>query len=235
MTLMTEPAAPGRPLAKPRALVVFLENVGHISGIDLPQWVMDIIDYVTEEYAKLVLRLFGAYRRYDRVVILEDDKATGLQLGRALLDTSATHQIDLLLLVHGLESCLIGCRGKEYVGRETFTPLLDAVAEDPGAVDLRMVYGLNCYGASLAPTWQALGADVANGAIGVNWLPEPSLSVFLWHWLRGKPYTYAVGRSYTWATRVARWLLPAQADGRDHPMILSSQQIISGRGDLTIS
>ncbi len=220
--------------AKPLALVVFLENVGHISGVDLPQWAMNAIDYVTEEYAKLVLRLFGAHRRYDRVIILEDEAATGLGLSRALLETSPTHQVDLLLLVHGREHCLVGCKGTEYVGQETFGPLLEAVAHEPGRLDLRMVYGLNCYGASLAPTWQGLGVKVFNGAIGVNWLPEPSLSVFLWHWLHGKPYTYAVRRSYTWATRVARWILPAQADGRDHPMIRSSQQIISGQGDLTL-
>jgi hypothetical protein len=243
MTILTSPAtdavqrtdtAPNTETTKPKALVVFLENVGHISGVDLPQWTMNVIDYVTEEYAKLILRLFGAHRRYDRVIILEDDAATGLQLSQALLRTSPTHQVDLLLLVHGLEYCLVGCQGKEYVGRETFAPLLEKVAVDPAALDLRMVYGLNCYGASLAPTWQALGAQVANGATGVNWLPEPSLSVFLWHWLRGKPYTFAVQRSYTWATRVARRILPAQADGRDHPMILSSQQIISGQGDITL-
>ena len=42
-----------------RALLVVLENVGHISGLDLPAWAMSIVDNVTEEYAKLVLRLLG--------------------------------------------------------------------------------------------------------------------------------------------------------------------------------
>ncbi|MCB0093221.1 MAG: hypothetical protein KDE54_35275, partial [Caldilineaceae bacterium] len=59
------------------ALVVFLENVGHISGLNLPGWLMDVIDFVTEEYAKILLRLYGAYRRYDKVIILEDAQATG--------------------------------------------------------------------------------------------------------------------------------------------------------------
>ena len=62
---------------KPLALVVFLENVGHIQGIPLPQWAQNVIDFVTEEYAKLLLRLYGAYRRYRRVIILEDREATG--------------------------------------------------------------------------------------------------------------------------------------------------------------
>ena len=228
------PPAADQKSAKPLALVVFLENGGTISGVTLPPWAMQLIDYVTEEYAKALLRLLGAYRRYDRVIILEDDLATGAMLSRALLRASPTHQVDLLLLVHGVDRCLVGCRGKEYVGQETFAPLAQAAADNPARLDLRMVYGVNCYGLSLAPTWQALGAKVFNGAMGVNWLPEPSLSVFLWHWLRGKPYTYAVGRSYVWATRVARRLLPAQADGQDHPMIRSSRQTITGQGDLTI-
>jgi len=220
--------------AKPLALIVFLENGGNISGVTLPKWAMTLLDYVTEEYAKILLRLLGAYRRYDRVIILEDERATGALLSRALLKASPTHTVDLLLLVHGVERCLVGCGGKEYVGEETFGPLKRMVAANPQALDLRMVYGVNCYGVTLAPTWQALGAQVYNGATGVNWLPEPSLSVFLWHWLGGKPYTYAVSRSYTWATRIARHILPAQADGQDHSMIRSSQQVITGQGDLTI-
>jgi len=202
--------------------------------VTLPKWAMNLLDYVTEEYAKGMLRLLGAFRRYDRVIILEDELATGAMLSRALLKNSPTHQVDLLLLVHGVERCLVGYGGTEYVGEETFSPLKQIAAANPQALDLRMVYGVNCYGVTLAPTWQALGAQAYNGATGVNWLPEPSLSVFLWHWLGGKPYTYAVSRSYTWATRIARRILPAQADGRDHPMILSSQQVITGQGDLTI-
>ena len=48
--------------SRPLALVVFLENVGHIHGINLPQWAMDIIDFASEEYAKVLLRLYGAHR-----------------------------------------------------------------------------------------------------------------------------------------------------------------------------
>ena len=62
----------GRPLA----LIVFLENVGYINGVKLPRWAMAAIDWATEEYAKLLLRLLGAHRRYDRVIILEDAAAT---------------------------------------------------------------------------------------------------------------------------------------------------------------
>ena len=93
------------------ALVVFLENIGHVHGVPLPRWAMAAIDWATEEYAKLLLRLLGAHRRYDRIVILEDSRATAQNLTAALVAVSATHTVDQLLLVHGQERCLIGYRG----------------------------------------------------------------------------------------------------------------------------
>src|SRR5690554_772158 len=89
------------PSPKPLALVVFLENVGHIHGVPLPRLVTQAIDFVTEEYAKLLLRFYGAYRRYEQVIILEDERATGPELVGALTQASRDHTIDLLLLVHG--------------------------------------------------------------------------------------------------------------------------------------
>lgn len=219
---------------KPLALVVFLENVGHILGVPLPQWGMDLIDYVTEEYAKALLRLLGAHRRYHRVIVLEDAQATGPELANTLLRASLTHQVDLLLLVHGLEGALVGFKNRELVDGATFQPLVAAYQHNPALLDLRMVYGVNCYGASLAPTWLSLGALAVNGAAGVNWLPEPSLSVFLRAWLSGTPYSQAVARSHRAARRVGRLLWPPDAQGRDHPCIASSQQMVFGRRDLTI-
>ena len=49
----TLPSASPRPLA----LVVFLENVGHISGVPLPPAATQVVDFVTEEYAKLLFDL----------------------------------------------------------------------------------------------------------------------------------------------------------------------------------
>jgi hypothetical protein len=111
--------APGLP--KSIALVVFLENVGHINGITLPRWVMRVIDWTTEEYAKLLLHLYGAHRRYDRVIILEDAAATGSHLFATLEKTGRTHTIDLLLLAHGHEGCIVGYRGQEMVGEAAHT------------------------------------------------------------------------------------------------------------------
>lgn len=219
---------------KPLALVVFLENVGHVHGLPLAGWMMDVIDWCTEEYAKLLLRIHGAYRRYDRVVILEDERATGPELVQALTMASRTHRVDLLLLVHGHRDCLVGYKNRTLVGLETFGPLLEAYRQDPSLLDLRMVYGLNCYGVTLAPVWLGLGAQVVNGAVGVNWFPEPSLSVFLHHWLHGRPYSQSVVASNSRANQVWRWILRPWTKAAEHPWLLSSRQTISGRADVTI-
>jgi hypothetical protein len=207
--------------------------VGHIAGLKLPQWVMNTIDFVTEEYAKALLHWHGAYRRYDRVVVLEDEQATGAQLAAALLQTSRTHTVDLLLLVHGHDGQLVGYRGRERVGAETFDALQSAHCQDPDSLDLRMVYGLNCYGLSLTPRWLALGAQAANGSPGVNWFPEPSLSVFLRNWLNGSTYSEAVVASNTAATRWWGKLLRS-GPNQEHPWLSSSRQVVVGRQDLTI-
>lgn len=218
---------------RPLALVVFLENVGHIAGLKLPQWVMDTVDFVTEEYAKALLHWHGAYRRYDRVVVLEDDQATGTQLAAALLGLSRTHTVDVLLLVHGHDGQLVGYRGRERVGAETFDALQAMRDRDPASLDLRMVYGLNCYGLSLAPRWLALGAKVTNGSPGINWFPEPSLSVFLHKWLGGSTYSEAVIASNATAIRWWSRLLHSHPD-QEHPWVCSSRQVVVGQKDLTI-
>ena len=220
---------------KPIALIVLLENVGHVAGLRLPRFVMSAIDYVTEEYAKMLLRYYGARHLYDRVVVLEDELATGPHLADAILSLSRTHRVDLLLLVHGKEGYLVGYRGKELIGKETFDVLRAARRADPAAVDIRAVFGLNCYGVSLAVTWMELGASVANGTAGVNWLPEPSLSVFLRNWLGGRPYSVALQRSHTKALRWGRRLLRTPSGVSEHPMIASSRQVVYGQKDLTIA
>ncbi len=173
--------------SKPVALVVFLENVGHLHGVALPRWMMAAIDFVTEEYAKLALRWHGVHRHYQRVIILEDERANGSDLRAVLIAASRTHRVDVLILAHGLPGRVIGFRGEQQVGEETFAPLRSAFARQPDLLDLRMVWQMNCFGASLIALWRELGAQVVNGSIGVNWLPEPALSLFLRAWLDGRP------------------------------------------------
>jgi hypothetical protein len=218
----------------PRALVVFLENVGHIHGIPLPNWAKNAIDFVTEEYAKFLLRRLGAYRLYDEVIVLEDAAATGPQLVDALLSLGSRFQTDLLLLVHGRRGSLVGYRDQCHVDRITFDRLAAIRRTDPEAFRLRMVFGVNCYGASLGPTWLELGAQVVNGACGVNWLPEPSLSTFLRHWLKGAPFSVALAASHRTGLAWGRRIWRPDDQGNDHPRIAGSRQIVFGVRDATI-
>ena len=220
--------------AKPIALLVLLENVGHVVGLRLPQLAMSAIDFLTEEYAKLLLRYYGAYRLYDNVTILEDSLATGPDLSDAIVRLSRNYSVDLLLLVHGKEGKLVGYRGQEFIGRETFDLLQGIRSSDPSAVDLRMVFGLNCHGVSLVESWIQLGATVANGTPGVNWLPEPSLSVFLQNWFSGQPYSVAVERSNSRARRWGSRIWRSSRPDAEHPMIESSRQVVYGDRDVTI-
>lgn len=220
--------------AKGRALLVVLENVGYISGLNLPGWAMAVIDFVTEEYAKILLRLLGAYRRYDRVLILEDADVTNEKMAAALFDLSRAHRVDQLLLVHGHKECLVGYRGKVYIDGHLFNELLEAYSQEPSSLDLGIVYGVNCYGATLAPIWLALGADAVNGAVGVNWFPEPSLSLFLACWLNGATYSESVSTGFRWAWRVGRLVWPDKANGSADIHLTGSQQIVYGHRDVRL-
>lgn len=227
---MSETSQPRKPLA----LVVFLENVGHLHGISLPRWTMAAIDFVAEEYAKLALRWCGVHRHYQRVIVLEDERANGSDLRAVLIAASRTHRVDLLILAHGLPGRVIGFRGEQQVGEETFAPLRNALALQPDLLDLRMVWQMNCFGASLITLWRDLGAQVVNGSVGVNWLPEPALSLFLRAWLNGRPYSQALVSSMQRSERVWRLLYRPSADGSKHPRLVSSSQVIAGTSDITI-
>lgn len=215
------------PPPPPRALVVFLENGGHISGVNLPRWVSALVDFAAEEYAKLALRLHGAYRAYDRVFVLEDDRATGPDLSAALIAASRTHRVDLLILAHGAPGRIIGHKGKQ-IGHETWQPLLDSYSRDRHLLRLRAVWQMNCYGLSLTQLWRDLGAISVNGSVGVNWLPEPSLSLFLRAWLRGDSFGGAVVRSSSTAERWWRTVYRSGVESTPHPRIDSSRQVVVG-------
>lgn len=231
----SKPDAPRKPRTgayglRPLGLVVFLENIGHISGIDLPQWAMNIIDFVAEEYTKIALRVQGVHRKYDRVWILEDETATGPNLTATLLAASRSHRVDVLVLSHGMPEQILGYKGI-HIGSETFQPLIDAYEADPTLLHLRAVWQMNCYGMSMARIWTALGARSVNGSIGVNWLPEPALSFFLHDWLHGCSYASAVERS---STRAQHWwslIYRRGADHQLHPRLRSSCQVVLGRED----
>ncbi len=211
-------------------LIVFLENGGHVAGVDLPPWAARLLDWSTEEYGKLAVRL-QARRHYRQIVVLEDQAATAAALWQALVAADGA-VVDILMLVHGQPGYACGC-ANHWVGADFFDGLRRLRAAGQARFRLRAVYQMNCYGESLAAEWLSLGAQAVNGAVGVNWLPEPSLSVFLRNWLGGRPFEEAVARSYRAASR-ALGLVWRPHDGQIHPKIESSRMLVFGDSDLRI-
>lgn len=224
--------------AAPRSstvLLVFLENGGRVGGVHLPRWASLALDRFTQAYGRAAVWL-QAHRRYDRIVVLEEERATAAHLWQALLDAGDA-VVDVLMLVHGQAGYACG-HGDDRVGADFFAGLRNVRAAGLAPFHLRAVYQMNCYGQSLAPEWLSLGAQAVNGSVGVNWLPEPSLSVFLRHWLGGATFEQAVQRSYAAARRVLSLIWRPQ-DNRagvyqPHEKIASSRMEVFGNGELRI-
>jgi hypothetical protein len=216
-------------------LIVFLENGGRVGGVNLPPWASQALDRFTQAYARAAVQL-QARRRYDRIVVLEEEQATAAQLWQALLD-AGNSTVDVLLLVHGQPGYACG-HGDNQVGADFFAGLRDLRAAGLASFHLRAVYQMNCYGETLAPEWLSIGAQAVNGSEGVNWLPEPSLSVFLHGWLGGQTFEEAVQDSYRAAGRVLGLIWRPQS-GRagvrqPHDKIASSRMEVFGDGELRI-
>ena len=223
------PALPG----SPTILVVFLENGGRVGGVDLPHWAALALDRLSQAYARAAVWL-QARRHYDRIVVLEEEQATAAHLWQALLDAGDA-TLDVLMLVHGQNGYACG-HGDNQVGADFFDGLRALRAAGLAPFNLRAVYQMNCYGQSLAPEWLSIGAQVVNGSVGVNWLPEPSLSVFLTNWLGGATFQQAVQRSYRAASRALGlvWRPQASRSGvrQPHDKIASSRMEVFGNGGL---
>jgi hypothetical protein len=217
----------------PKVLIVFLENGGRVGGIDLPHWASRALDRSSQAYARAAVVL-QARRHYDRIVVLEEEQATAAHLWQALLDVGDA-TVDVLMLVHGQAGYACG-HGDNRVGADFFAGLRDLRAAGLAPFNLRAVYQMNCYGQSLAPEWLSVGAQAVNGSEGVNWLPEPSLSVFLRGWLGGQSFEEAVQDSYRAASRLLGlvWRPQGSRAGsrQPHDKIASSRMMVFGDGGL---
>ena len=117
-------------------------------------------------------------------------------------------------------------------GADFFAAIRQLQAAGLARFRLRAIYQMNCYGQTLGEEWLSIGAQAVNGAVGVNWLPEPSLSVFLNGWLGGRQFGDSVRRSNRVASRVLG--LVWRGRGEMHPKIASSQMVVFGNAGLTI-
>lgn len=231
MSALKQRSVPPAPPGASTILIVFLENGGRVGGVDLPRWSSLAMDRSTQAYGRAAVWL-QARRHYDRIILLEEEQATAAHLWWALLDAGDA-TVDVLMLVHGQVGYACG-HGDNLVGADFFAGLRSLRAAGLAPFRLRAVYQMNCYGQSLGPEWLSIGAQAVNGAVGVNWLPEPSLSVFLRHWLGGASFEQAVQRSYRAASRVLSLVWRPQRDPTGarppHDKIASSRMVVVGDG-----
>ena len=74
-------------------MIVFIENAGRVASVDLPRWASQLLDWGSEEYGKLAVRL-QARRHYRQIVVLEDQRATAGRLLRAMLEAEGVQPVN---------------------------------------------------------------------------------------------------------------------------------------------
>ena len=158
----------------------------------LRDWIRAQTDRLLED----VELSLGRYRSakgssYGDVVVLRDGTASYDDLKRALIDqTRAGKLIDLLILTHGSNDFISvpgGINGQK---------IRDIKTANGGPLSIRIVYMMNCVGASLNQAWIEAGARASAGALANNYLPEPT-TFFFWNaWKSGTGFETAVIAAY---------------------------------------
>ena len=125
------------------------------------------------------------------VVTLRDGTSSYNDLKNKLLDLSRNNRIiDLFVLTHG-SGDFISVPGGINSDR------IRAMKTELGRpLSLRSVYMMNCVGSSLNQAWIDAGAKASSGAIGNNYLPEPSMFFFWQNWKAGQTFESAVTSAY---------------------------------------
>lgn len=168
-----------------RNLILLQENSGQVSFLNsipdanLRNLVRTTIDGLAENFEsiKTTLQVKGYY---DRIINLTNTNCTKAKLLQAMIDqTRNGNTFDLLVLGHGgpNELCLHG--NERMTGQDIRNLLVQARAHYAGLnFKLRMVYMCNCNSGTLLDDWLHIGAKVALGSDGLNYMPEPQITFF---------------------------------------------------------
>ena len=220
-------SVPGR-----RSLVVFLENGGAFGHSNLPPALSRALDFWSEYGARALLSVLGAERHWQQIRILEDQRARPEELLSTLVGISQRTVVDLLVLAHGSPEGAVGWQGACL--NQAFLDELQAVRVGSGlSVHLGCVYTIACHSAHQADAWLAAGAQAVNGICGENWLPVPTLPLFLARWQTGATFGEAVLAAHLRTLRWARTLAPG--NGTWHDRIEASRQMVAGRRDVRLA
>ncbi len=200
--LPPKPPMPQPKLLNKSALLVFLENTGKIP-IEFPSWMPSLIKNAIEKFLDQYLEEFEKWLNkfkesegslYNKVIILEDSKATFDNLKQSLLHLSNEgFMIDIFTLCHGGTNYLVGYNGISISGDQIKSI---RVSNKNRKLPIRAVYQMNCYGATLNEAWLDLGAKVSSGTPGINYIPEPMMTFFWNFWKRGYNYNNTTTNAY---------------------------------------
>jgi hypothetical protein len=105
----------------------------------------------------------------------------------------AGYLVDLYIFSHGWTNCFrvsTGSYGQNTTVNATY------LRNNVKPLKLRMVWQCNCYGATLNPLWQELGAEVSAGSRFVNFYPT-RFSGFVDRWQRGEAFVDCITKSDT--------------------------------------
>ena len=221
------------PLPGRRSLVVFLENGGAFGHLNLPPALSRALDYWSERSARALLSVLGADRHWQELRVLEDQRARPEELLSTLVGISQRRTVaDLLVLAHGSPEGAVGWQGACL--DQGFLDELRAVRAGYGLpVRLGCVYTIACHSAHQADAWLAAGAQAVNGVLGENWLPVPTLPLFLAQWQKGATFGEAVLAAHLRALHWARGL--AGRDPTWQGRIEASRQMVAGRHDVRLA
>ena len=235
------------------ALVVFLENTGALPfqweskvGKLVQEGLEKVIDYIAEEFSKWLNKFADAKgKKYKKVIILEDSKATYANLKSTLQDLAKREfVIDVFTLAHGDSNSFSGYNGVSITGSD-----LKGIRDSYGKpLPLRVVYMMNCKGGGLNDEWLYVGAKATAGSINNNYIPEPMMSKFWNNWLRGDNFTTAVTTAYDDSVKLVKNTIAKAEDfiplvggkirkaleAEINPLLADSKPKIEGNGAITI-
>jgi len=173
------------------------------------------VNRLAQETVPLKLALDG----YDRSVLLHHDTYAGPfkvsdedakhatavdiptkeNLVKQLKDLQAGgYTTDLYVFSHGSTKNFRVSKGTYGENATITAAYIESKITKP--IDLRMVWQCNCYGSTMNPTWEKLGAKATAGSRYVNFYPT-RFSAFAERWAAGKPFATCLKEADTAVVR----------------------------------
>ncbi|MBI3271059.1 MAG: hypothetical protein HYZ53_18795 [Planctomycetes bacterium] len=204
-----------------------------IHEMSFEEWWMPVSDTIAESITQSVaLAQSGASPyRYDKVVVLQDERFEPDRVLTELARLSADYDYDLHLLCHGGPNSFQGGDHASFEMSTFFLPLMQGILKGGIKSAPRAVYQMNCSSGTLVAEWLAIGARAVCGTGGekINSMPTQYFH-FLQHWMANETFQDSV-RSEFQEARGYYDVLYALAPEK----VEDSRHFVFGRGGLRIT